>query len=141
MQGKVIGLCLSLENKQRKNTNEIYVKLEGILDDKFFGKDIQRSILISSTESYDLMKKNGIYAEYGSLGENIIIDINPYNLSAGTKIEIGTAVIEITQSCTICNSLALIDTKVPSLLQNDRGIFAKTVQSGKICKGDSVRII
>jgi MOSC domain-containing protein YiiM len=141
MQGKVLYMCVSKENKIRKEMQSIEIDEKGILEDKFYGKDLQRTILISSVDSYELMKENGIEATYGSLGENIVVDINPYKLANGTKIEMGETIVEITQNCTICNSLAKVHEDLPQLLQNDRGIFAKTYKSGKILVGDIIRIL
>lgn len=76
--------------------------------------------------------------EYGSLGENILIDYNVYNLSMGTQLKIGEVIVEITQNCTICNYLSIIDKSLPKLLRNDRGIFVKVIQSGVIKEGDSL---
>ena len=114
---------------------------EGIIEDKFFDKDVQRSILISSLESYEIVKQEQIEISYGDLGENIIIDINPYSLKEGDKLYIGDSILEITQNCTICNSLAKVDKKIPKLLKSDRGIFAKTYKSGNININDDVKIV
>ncbi|MDQ7068336.1 MAG: hypothetical protein Q9M40_10415 [Sulfurimonas sp.] len=47
-------------NKTRKNVNKIIVDEAGIVDDKFYNKNIMRSILITSTESYKLAQENEI---------------------------------------------------------------------------------
>jgi len=139
--GQVLELFISLKGKDRESKDKLFIDENGIMDDKFYAKNRERSILITSNESYLLAKENNIDVNYGSLGENILIDINPYNLKVDDKIMIGEIELTITQNCTICNSLSKIDTKLPSLLKCDRGIFAKTLQSGKIKKGDRVKIL
>lgn len=139
--GKVIDLFISSKDKGRENKQQIDLELQGICEDKYYAKDINRSILITSYDSYLIAKDNSIDVENGSLGENILIDINPYGLNIGTQISIGEVVLEITQNCTICNSLAKVDSMLPKVLKSDRGIFAKTLKSGKIRKGDIVNII
>jgi MOSC domain-containing protein YiiM len=74
------------------------------------------------------------------LGENILIDYNPYDLPVGTKLEIGEVVLEISQHCTLCKSLTKVDNALPKLLKNDRGIFAKVVKSGNISLKDKIKI-
>ncbi|MDQ7043588.1 MAG: MOSC domain-containing protein [Sulfurimonas sp.] len=129
-------------NKTRKNVNKIIVDEAGIVDDKFYNKNIMRSILITSTESYKLAQENEINIQTGSLGENILIDINPYALIQGDRIKIGDAILEITQNCTLCQGLSSIDSKLPKLLKHDRGIFAKFVEgSSKIILGSPVQIL
>lgn len=139
--GNVLGLFVSMKDSPREKRDEIEVDLFGIIDDKFYKKDLDRSILIASQDSYKIAKENDIDVAHGSLGENILIDINPYSLSNGDKIEIGETVLEITQNCTICNSLAKAHASLPTLLKSDRGIFAKVFKSGKIRKGDRVKIL
>jgi len=137
--GTVQELYFSVKNASRKNPDEINVDEQGVYQDKFYAKNLTRSILIASLDSYDLAQSNDITMTKGSLGENILIDINPYNLAVGTQIYLGEVVLEITQNCTICNSLAKVDVNLPKILKSDRGIFSKCIKSGKIRKGDTVK--
>ncbi len=125
----------------KKEKEKIYLDKNGVLEDKFYNTDTNRSVLISSSYSYDLVKNNDIDMRHGSLGENILMDYNPYSLKQGTKLKIGTSILEITQNCTICNHLSKIDKKVPKLLKNDRGIFAKVIKDGYIKNNDIVKLI
>jgi MOSC domain-containing protein YiiM len=140
-QGIALKLFISVKNKARELKDELILDENGILEDKFYAKNIDRSILITSKSSYELAKKHQIDVEYGSLGENIFIDINPYKLSIGTKISIGEVILEITQNCTICNSLAKINPSLPEVLKTDRGIFAKSIKHGKIKTGDIIKVL
>ncbi|MEA1955369.1 MAG: MOSC domain-containing protein [Campylobacterota bacterium] len=100
--------------------------------DKFYGKNIDRSVLITSVDSYKIAKENGIDIAFGELGENILMDFSPYSLDVGTKIKIGDALLEISQECTLCKSFAGIHKDLPKILKNDRGIFAKVVNPAEI---------
>jgi len=143
MQGKVLSLFITKDdtNKTRLKVQSASVDANGIIEDKFYKKDPMRAILITSQESYTLTSENGIALEEGSLGENILIDINPYNLTSGDQFSIGDTTFEITQNCTLCKGLSTVDKRLPKLLKNDRGIFAKVI-SGKseIHLGDNVEI-
>ncbi len=90
---------------------------------------------------YKLAMQHNITIPFGSLGENLLIDYNPYHLPAGTLLQIGTVILEISQNCTICNHLSSIDKNLPELLKDDRGIFAKVVQEGDIKLEDTVYLI
>ena len=114
---------------------------KGILEGKHYDKRIDRSILLVSLESYALLKEYMIAMPYGILGENILIDYNPYGLDEGSRLKIGNVILEITQLCTLCSSLSKIDSRVPKLLKNDRGIFAKVVEGGSIKEGDSIYLL
>jgi len=144
MTGKILKLYITQNdaNKSRKSLQSIRLDNNGIIDDKFYSKNLDRSVLITSLESYELSKKSGIDIKYGSLGENILIDINPYSLITGDKLKIGEVTLEITQNCTLCKGLSAVHNELPKLLKNDRGIFAKVISgSGEINSGDSVEIL
>ncbi|MBE0513552.1 MOSC domain-containing protein [Sulfurimonas sp.] len=140
--GKIIELFISTkESSSRINKPTIELDLAGVVGDKFYDKDNSRSILITSSDSYNLIKEYAIDMPYGYLGENILMDYNPYSLGMGNRLQIGTALFEISQNCTICNHLSVLDKRIPKLLKNDRGIFAKVVTPGKVSKGDDVYLL
>jgi MOSC domain-containing protein YiiM len=138
--GNISSLFYSPVNG-RTITKDFLLDTKGIVNDKHYDKDIERSVLITSLESYALAKKHGIDAAYGALGENLLIDYNPYHLPAGSRHKIGNVVLEISQPCTLCKSLTQVDTKLPKILKNDRGIFAKVIEAGCITTGDNIYII
>jgi MOSC domain-containing protein YiiM len=125
----------------RTTAKEFLLDTKGIVNDKHYDKDIDRSVLITSLESYVLAKKYGIDTAYGALGENLLIDYNPYHMPAGSRLKIGNVVLEISQPCTLCKSLTQIDVRLPKLLKDDRGIFAKVIESGSIKEGDDIYLL
>lgn len=137
--GQVLKLFTSKAGTSQR-VEEQMIKLDelGVVNDKFYDKNTTRSVLIASTDSYDLIKTYGIEMPYGYLGENILMDYNPYALNVGTRFKIGTVILEISQYCTICNHLAVLDVKIPTLLKNDRGIFAKVISAGEIKTDNAV---
>ena len=140
--GKVLSLYISdKETSQSIKKNSIEVDCQGILQDKHYSQDVERSILITSIQSYELVNRYGIDIPYGTLGENLLIDFNPYHLPLGTKLQIGETLLEITQNCTLCKHLAIHDKRIPKLLKNDRGIFAKTIKGGHLSAGDSIYLL
>jgi len=146
MTTKQVGVVLKLftsksGTSQRFEQDTISLDKNGVIDDKFYAKSTERSVLIATTDSYDLVMTYGIEMPFGYLGENILMDFNPYALEVGTLIKMGDAILEISQHCTICNHLTTIDVKIPTLLKDDRGVFAKVVNDGKISLNDTVYII
>jgi MOSC domain-containing protein YiiM len=140
--GKVINLFISKKGFDHRTLKEsISLTSEGVVEDKFYAKNIERSVLITSLDSYTLALKHNIKIPYGSLGENILIDYNPYKLPIGSKLEIGEVVLQISQNCTVCNHLSCIDKKLPKLLKNDRGIFARVLQEGTIKVDDQIHLL
>ncbi len=137
--GEVVELFISVKgDSTRIAKGEIKLNEDGVVGDKFYAKDRERSVLLTTIESYKMALANNIEISYGSLGENILIDYNPYSLPIGTKIQIGEVLLEVSQNCTICNHLSVIDKSLPKLLKNDRGVFIKVIKAGEIKKGDKV---
>ena len=97
--------------------------------------------MLTSIDSYKLAKRENIELNYGALGENILMDYNPYSLPVNSQIKIGEVVLEISQNCTMCKSLTTLDKKLPKLLQNDRGVFAKVIKSGFIHQNDEIYLL
>ncbi len=144
MTGRVLKLYRTKDDKDktRESCTQLELDYNGVLGDKFYAKDPQRAILITSIESYKLAHSNGIELDEGALGENILIDINPYHLLPGERFSIGESVLEITQNCTLCKGLSRVHNKLPKLLKNDRGIFAKIVNDdeNKVSLHDHVEL-
>lgn len=142
-RGKVLELFISTGDSTapRSKHSELTLDRGGVVGDKFFNKNIERSVLVASITSYNLAQDEQIMVQRGALGENILIDISPYHLNPGDQICIADTILEVTQNCTLCQGLSEVNSKLPKLLKNDRGIFFKTVKGGKVKIGDSVTIL
>ncbi len=143
-QGKILELFITKDDAQKTRESVAFVKVDndGILEDKFYAKNSLRSILITATDSYKITQENNIELPWGSLGENIVTDLNPYHLVCGDKLKIGENTLEITQNCTLCKGLSSVNPKLPKLLKDDRGIFAKVISGeGRIEVGDTIEIL
>lgn len=141
IEPRVLGLFISVDN-EKKRVPKVKLELDekGVLEDKFYAKNTNRLILITSTAAYALAKDGGVDLEYGSLGENILINKEINDLCVGDQFKIADIVLEITQNCTLCNGLSVLDPKLPEILKNDRGIFVKAITSGIIKKDDIIII-
>jgi len=113
----------------------------GIKNDKFAGKELDKSVMVVGKYAYEKAEENGISLEYGSLGENILLDFNPHEYNIGTIFQIGDALIEITQACTVCNHLSIFDGDLPILIQDCRGLYCKILESGDILVNKSVKLV
>ena len=140
--GKVLNLFVSVQGSSNRVEKELFhLDTKGIIEDKYHDTNINRSVLITSKASYDLANRNNIQMPFGSLGENILIDYNPYHLAAGDQLRIGEVLLEISQNCTMCDHLSKIDENLPTLLKDDRGIFAKVIKGGVIQSGDEITLL
>jgi len=143
-QGRIIALFrVNTISKELERLSSLSLRKEGIEGDKHYGKNPERMILLSSLKSYQIVKEAlQLHLPEGYLGENILVDTDLYHLLPGTRLRIGEKTyIEITQNCTLCSHLGTLDKRIPKLLKNDRGIFAKTVKEGIIQEGDIIEWI
>jgi MOSC domain-containing protein YiiM len=141
VEPRVLSLFISVDNEKKRDRKEkLELNDKGVLEDKFYAKNTNRLILVTSTAAYALAKSHGIDLEYGSLGENILVDHNINTLTTGDQFKIGDILLEVTQNCTLCNGLSILDPKLPEVLKNDRGIFVKAITSGIVKKDDIIII-
>ena len=138
--GHIVGLFYSTSTG-RESVSALHLDRKGVLEDKFYNKNRERSVLLASLESYTLAKSHGIDAPHSTLGENLLMDYNPYALHQGDTLHIGEVVLEISQHCTLCKSLSKIDSQLPKILKEHRGIFAKVIQAGVLKKGDTIYLV
>ncbi len=138
--GKILELFYST-NDGRVNITELAFDVKGVIKDKYYNKDMERSVLIASLDSYKLAADAGVDVPYSALGENILMDYNPYHLEPGARLVFGDLILEISHKGTLCKSFAKIDSKLPKLLKDDRGMFAKVVSSGTIHKNDTIYLL
>lgn len=141
--GNIEELYISKEDiKDRLSQSEIVVDEDGVFIDKFYGKNIDRSILLTSTEAYEIAEKNHLgKIPYGKLGENILVDFSLDKLNQGDRIQIGKVILEISRKCTLCDHLSEIHEELPQLLKDHRGVFAKVVEGGIIQNEESIYYI
>jgi len=140
--GKVTTLFISVQGSSKRVEKELFhLDSRGIVEDKYHNTNINRSVLLTSEASYELANRNNIQMPFGSLGENILMDYNPYHLLPGDQMRIGEVVLEISQNCTMCDHLSKIDESLPTLLKDDRGIFAKVIEGGIIKKEDEITLL
>ena len=137
-----ITVFVSVQGSSTRVDKELVnVDPKGFVEDKYYDKNIQRSVLITSEDSYALANEHNIQVPFGALGENILMDYNPYQLRAGDQLRIGDVVLAISQNCTMCDHLSKIDENLPKLLKDDRGIFAKVIEGGVIKQGDEIYLL
>jgi len=138
----VKALYIATTDGEFKQTQSLHFDEGGIIGSKHHNSKIERSVLLSSTLTYEKVKKNKINITPSALGENILLEaFDLAQLEPFKKFQIGNVIFEITQNCTLCRGLSQIDAKLPKLLKDDRGIFAKVIQAGTVTVGDTLVLL
>ncbi len=88
------------------------------------------------------MRSAGMAVAPGALGENLLVAGLPLaELRPGTRLRVGTAVIEITQTRPACRSVREVDPRALKALVGRSGQMARVVTSGEVHPGDPVEMV
>jgi MOSC domain-containing protein YiiM len=108
----------------------------GLAGDVSYGRN-QRQVLIIERET---LQRFGL--EPGQVRENVVIGgLTLAGRPAGTQIQAGGALLEITGDCTPCDFLDEIRGGLQSDMAGQRGTLCRVTGSGAIRVGDPVRIV
>jgi len=107
----------------------------GLSGDASYGRG-KRQVLIIERETLRRFE-----LEPGQVRENMVIDgLTLAGLPAGTQIQAGGALLEITGDCTPCTFLDDIRGGLRSAMDGQRGTLCRVTGDGAIRVGDPIRI-
>lgn len=163
--GTVQAVCKKAEPGLPKYESDFIELLEGLGVDGDYhsGKQVRhrflakkdpsrpnrRQVLLVDTVIFDKMKSREINLTPGLMGENILVNgINLMSLKMGTQLEIGPALLELTDVREPCYQLneshpellkAVVD-KIDHQINLNAGVFAHILKGGRVKAGDAVNI-
>lgn len=141
--GKLTAICISEKRgtvKKAVDSAEIIADF-GIKNDAHAGK-WHRQISMLSREDIDDFNQKGGNVSDGEFGENLIISGLDFSLlKPGIKIQVGSAVLEITQIGKECHNDCEIKKRVGMCIMPLKGVFARVLTGGIIKPGDDADII
>lgn len=150
MKGTVSATCISEKKGTRKHpVPEISLKENyGIIGDAHSVHDDtpfpyrHRQISLLADESVDKMRKTGAVLNAGDFAENILTKgIDLKTLPIGTRLQIGEAVLEVTQIGKECHHDCEIKKLTGQCVMPTEGIFAIVIQGGITRPGDTIQIM
>ena len=140
--GKVVAVCIS-ENKGERKKPVASVELRenhGIVGDGHAG-DWHRQVSLLAQESIDKMRAMGLDVTAGDFAENITTSgIELVTLPIGTRLQVGEALLEVTQIGKECHTRCAIYYQAGDCVMPKEGIFAKVITGGMIRPGDGVSV-
>ena len=129
------------ETKGRKECAELILDTDGVIGDKFYGKNADRSLLVTGPVAYRTAGDQGIGLDPGDLGENILLDLDTRELAPGDRLLAGEVILEVSRRCPICEHLAVFDPALPRLVKEVRGVYLRVIQGGTLLQGDRMRLL
>ena len=141
IKAKVISVNISKEKGVVKDPVSV-IKLQvnhGIIGDAHAG-DWHRQVSLLGVESYEKMRAHDLELSNGDFAENITTEgIVLYELPIGTKLTIGTALLEVTQIGKKCHKGCAISVRTGDCVMPKEGIFCKVLQDGIIRVNDTIK--
>ncbi len=139
----VVAVCISEEKGQRK-TPVAAVELRenhGIVGDAHAG-EWHRQVSLLATESIAKMRAMGLNVDSGDFAENFTTrGLDLVSLPIGTRLEVGDAIIEVTQIGKECHTRCAIYHQAGDCVMPKEGIFAKVIKGGTVSAGTPIRLL
>jgi MOSC domain-containing protein YiiM len=131
---KILSINISIKKGERKTPiSEAVMKQNfGIEGDAHTG-NWHRQVSLLAQEDIEEMIKKGAKGTYGDLAENITTQgIDLANLPIGTILNIGEAVLKVTQIGKKCHEHCAIFRQIGDCVMPRMGIFTRVIKGGKI---------
>lgn len=136
----VVATCIS-ENKgeRKKPVESVELRQEhGIVGDAHAG-EWHRQVSLLASESIAKMRALGLDVDSGDFAENITtVGIDLVSLPVGTRLQIGPALLEVTQIGKECHNRCAIYYQAGDCVMPKEGIFARVVVGGTVSPGDEI---
>lgn len=144
-----VGTVLSVNTSARKGTRKKpaesgqieLVSDYGVAEDAHAG-DWHRQVSFLAEESIQVARDNGLDVGFGDFAENITTQgINIKGMPLGTRLQVGTAIVEVSQIGKICHTRCAIYYLAGDCIFPREGIFGWVVEPGVVRAGDQIRIL
>ena len=113
----------------------------GVADDAHAG-DWHRQVSFLAEESIQVARDHGLDVGYGDFAENITTcGINIKGMPLGTRLKMGTAIVEVSQIGKICHTRCAIYYLAGDCIFPREGIFGWVVEPGVVRVGDTVEVL
>ena len=140
--GTVIAVSIGSNKGERKtNVPEVMLRADyGIEGDGHAGPG-RRQVSLLGQESIDKMVAAGLDVHPGDFAENITtLGLDVAALPLQTTLELGEALVEITQIGKECHSHCAIYEQAGDCVMPREGVFARVLRGGRVAPGDPVRV-
>jgi cyclic pyranopterin phosphate synthase len=142
LSGTVVAVNVSTAKGERKKPGpSVRLRADhGIEGDAHAGPG-HRQVSLLAQESIDKMVALGLKVGPGDFAENITTSgLEVASLPVGTVLELGEALVEVTQIGKECHSRCAIYYQAGDCVMPKEGIFVRVLRGGEVAPGDPVRV-
>ncbi|MDD5104978.1 MAG: MOSC domain-containing protein [Desulfuromonadaceae bacterium] len=143
MSATVLAVCTSLNKGERKTPvpSVELVAEHGMAGDAHAG-DWHRQVSLLAQESIDKMRAMGLSVSAGDFAENITTTgIDLASLPIGTRLSIGSTLLEVTQIGKECHTRCAIYYQAGDCVMPKEGIFARVLKGGVLSAGTDILLV
>ncbi|MBC7316881.1 MAG: MOSC domain-containing protein [Chloroflexi bacterium] len=141
--GKVVAVCTSDRTGiPKKSIAEGTLKVNWGLEGDAHAGTWHRQVSLLALESIEKMRAKGLNVHPGSFAENITTQgLELYTLPLGTRLRLGTALVEVTQIGKECHTKCAIYQAAGDCVMPREGIFVRVLEPGTVRAGDPIEIL
>lgn len=141
--GVITAICISdRRGIQKRPVSEATLLENWGIEGDAHGGNWHRQVSILDQEKIDEFNKKGADVSPGAFGENIIVSgVNVLTLPIGSYLQIGDAILEITQRGKECHDHCQIYYKMGECIMPKTGMFTKVLKGGNIKVGDEIKVV
>ncbi len=141
--GKVVAVCISDRTGiPKKPIAEGILQAQWGLEGDAHAGAWHRQVSLLAIESIEKMRAKGLNVHPGSFAENITTEgLELYTLPIGTRLRLGTALVEVTQIGKGCHTKCAIYQAAGDCVMPREGIFVRVLEPGVVRAGDPIEIL
>jgi MOSC domain-containing protein YiiM len=138
-----LAVCTSEKTGTRKtNVGQAHIKTNWGLEGDAHAGDWHRQISLLAMESIQKMLDKGLDVGPGDFAENITTEgLVLVDLPIGTRLQLGQALVEVTQIGKICHNRCAIYYQAGDCVMPREGIFVRVLQGGDVRVGDAIEVL
>ena len=143
MKGRVVAVCTSARKGTPKtDVGEGLLQVDWGLEGDAHAGNWHRQVSLLAWESIAKMRAQGLDVQAGSFAENITTAGQElYTLPVGTRLRLGTALVEVTQIGKVCHTRCAVFRAVGDCVMPREGIFVRVLEPGRVASGDAVEVL
>ena len=140
--GSVLAVNVSENKGERKKASpEVMLRVEHGIEGDAHAGPWHRQVSLLAQESVDKMIAAGLNVGPGDFAENITTSgIEVYTLPIGTLLEMGEALLQVTQIGKECHAHCAIYYQAGDCVMPREGIFVRVLRGGRVAPGDPVTV-
>jgi len=143
LKGKVRAVCISdRKGVIKKNVGNGVLRVDWGLEGDAHAGNWHRQVSLLAWESIETMRAKGLKVKEGSFAENITTEgLELPTLPIGTRLRLGTALVEVTQIGKVCHTPCAIYYAAGDCVMPREGIFVKVLEPGEVHTGDVIEVL